>query len=164
MKTLVIVRHAKSSWNDPGLSDHERPLNKRGLRDAPMMGARLAEWGPPVDRVISSSAVRAMTTAELITQEMGLPWDEILVEETLYHASEEEMLDLIQDQEDYIDGLMLFGHNPGMTALVNDLSDLGLGNLPTCGVVVIQFDVESWSQVGEVEAVTEEMNVPKIHR
>jgi len=164
MKTLVIVRHAKSSWNDPGLSDHERPLNKRGLRDAPMMGARLAEWGPPVDRVISSSAVRALTTAELITQEMGLPWDEILVEETLYHASEEEMLDLIQDQEDYIDGLMLFGHNPGMTALVNDLSDLGLGNLPTCGVVVIQFDVESWSQVGEVEAVTEEMNFPKIHR
>ena len=164
MKTLVIVRHEKSSWNDPGLSDHERPLNKRGLRDAPMMGARLAEWGPPVDRVISSSAVRALTTAELITQEMGLPWDEILVEETLYHASEEEMLDLIQDQEDYIDGLMLFGHNPGMTALVNDLSDLGLGNLPTCGVVVIQFDVESWSQVGEVEAVTEEMNFPKIHR
>ena len=164
MKTLVIVRHAKSSWNDPGLSDHERPLNKRGLRDAPMMGARLAEWGPPVDRVISSSAVRALTTAELITQEMGLPWDEILVEETLYHASEEEMLDLIQDQEDYIDGLMLFGHNPGMTALVNDLSDLGLGNLPTCGVVVIQFDVESWSQIGEVEAVTAEMNFPTMHR
>ena len=164
MKTLVIVRHAKSSWDNPGLSDHERPLNKRGFRDAPMMGARLVEWGPPVDRVISSSAVRALTTAELITQEMGLPWDEILVEETLYHASEEDMLDLIQDQEDYIDGLMLFGHNPGLTALVNYLSDLDLGNLPTCGVVVIQFDVESWSQVGEVEAVTAEMNFPKMHR
>ncbi len=81
MKTLVIVRHAKSSWDNPGLPDHERVLSKRGLRDAPRMGARLADWGPPVDRVISSSAVRALTTAELITQEMGLPWDEIVVDE-----------------------------------------------------------------------------------
>ena len=128
------------------------------------MGARLTEWGPPVDRVISSSAVRALTTAEVITQEMGLPWDEILVEEALYHATEEDMLDLIQEQEDYIDGLMLFGHNPGMTYLVNDLSDLGLRNLPTCGVVVLQFDVDSWSQIGEVAAVTAEMNFPKMHR
>ena len=128
MKTLVIVRHAKSSWDDRGLSDHDRPLNRRGLRDAPVMGARLAEWGPPVDRVISSSAVRALATAELITQEMGLPWDEIVIDEALYHASEEEMLEIIQEQEDYLDGLMMFGHNPGMTCLVNDLSDLDLDN------------------------------------
>ena len=102
MKTLVIVRHAKSSWDNPGLPDHERSLSKRGLRDAPRMGARLADWGPPVDRVISSSAVRALTTAELITQEMGLPWDEIVVDEALYHATMEDMLDIIQDQEDYL--------------------------------------------------------------
>lgn len=161
MKTLVIVRHAKSSWDDPGLSDHERPLNKRGLRDAPVMGARLAEWGPPVDRVISSSAARALATAELITQEMGLPWDEILISDDLYHAGEEEMLELIQEQEDAIDGLMLFGHNPGMTALVNDLSDLNLTNLPTCGVVILQFDVTSWEEVGEAEAVTAEVDFPR---
>jgi phosphohistidine phosphatase len=164
MKTLVIVRHAKSSWSNPALSDHERPLNKRGERDAPLMGARLADWGPPVDRVISSSAVRALTTAEIITQEMGLPWDEIEIDEGLYHATEEEMLDIIQSQEDYIDGLMLFGHNPGMTYLVNDISDLDLDNLPTCGVVVLQFEVESWSEVGEVEPVTAEIDYPKLHR
>ncbi len=161
MKTLVIVRHAKSSWNEPGLSDHQRPLSKRGLRDTPVMGARLAEWGPPVDRVISSSAVRALSTAELITQEMGLPWDEIQIEDALYHATEEEMIDLINEQEDYLDGLMLFGHNPGMTYLVNVLSDLDLDNLPTCGVVVLQFEVDSWSVIGDEIAITAELDFPK---
>ena len=161
MKTLVIVRHAKSSWDEGGLSDHQRPLSKRGLRDAPVMGARLAEWGPPVDRVISSSAVRALTTAELITHEMGLPWDEIQIEDALYHATEEDMIDLINEQDDYLDGLMLFGHNPGMTYLVNDLSNLDLDNLPTCGVVVLQFEVESWSEIGDEIAVTAEHDYPK---
>lgn len=161
MKTLVIVRHAKSSWEDPFLSDHERPLAKRGLRDAPRMGARLAEWGPPIDRVISSSAVRALATAELITGEMGLPWDEIQVDDDLYHASETDMLDLIQEQEDYLDGLMLIGHNPSMTYLVNDLSDLDLDNLPTCGVVILQFDVENWSEIGDVLAADAVFDYPK---
>ena len=164
MKTLVIVRHAKSSWDNLSLSDHERPLNKRGERDAPMMGARLADWGPPVDRVISSSAVRALTTAEIITREMGFPWDEIQIEDGLYHATEEDMLDLIQEQDDYIDGLMLFGHNPGMTYLVNDLSNLDLDNLPTCGVVVLKFDVYSWSEIGEQAAISAETDFPKEHR
>lgn len=125
------------------------------------MGARLAEWGPPVDRVITSSAVRALTTAELITQEMGLPWDEIQIEEGLYHATEEEMLELIQEQDDYLDGLMLVGHNPGMTYLVNDLSDLDLDNLPTCGVAILQFDVNSWAEVGFGQAAAAEFDYPK---
>jgi len=161
MKTLVIVRHAKSSWDNPGLSDHERPLNKRGLKDAPVMGARLVQWGPPVDRVISSSAARALATAELVTQEMGLAWDEIQIEDALYHATEEEMLEIIQEQDDYIDGVMLFGHNPGMTYLVNDLSNLDLDNLPTCGVVILQFEVDSWTEVGEVQAISEQLDFPK---
>jgi phosphohistidine phosphatase len=164
MKTLVIVRHAKSSWDNPSLSDHERPLTNRGLKDASLMGARLAEWGPPVDRVISSSAVRALTTAELITQEMGLPWDEIYIDDALYHATEEEMIDLIVEQDDYLDGLMLFGHNPGMTYLVNDLSDLDLDNLPTCGVAVLQFEVDSWSEIDDVVAIRAEVDFPKRKR
>ena len=164
MKTLVIVRHAKSSWDDLSLSDHQRPLSKRGLRDAPVMGARLADWGPPVDRVISSSATRALTTAELVTHEMGLPWDEIQIEDALYHATEEEMLDLINEQEDYLDGLMLFGHNPGMTYLAMNLSTLELDNLPTCGVVVLQFAVDSWSEIGERIATSADLDFPKKDR
>ena len=161
MKTLVIVRHGKSSWKDPFLSDHQRPLAKRGLKDAPKMGARLADWGPPIDRVISSSALRALATAELVTGQMGLPWDEIQVEDALYHATETEILELICEQEDYLDGLMLFGHNPGMTYLVNDISDLDLDNLPTCGVVILQFNVESWSEIGDVLASSAEFDYPK---
>lgn len=161
MKTLVIIRHGKSSWDNPGLSDHQRPLSKRGLKDAPLMGARLAKSGPPVDRVISSSATRALTTAELIIHEMGLPWDEIQIEDTLYHATEEDLIDLINEQDDYLDGLMLFGHNPGMTYLVNDLSDLDLDNLPTCGVAVLQFDVNSWSEIGDGIAFAAEFDYPK---
>ncbi len=161
MKTVVIVRHGKSSWEDPFLPDHQRPLAKRGLKDAPKMGARLAEWGPPVDRVISSSALRALATAELVTGQMGLPWDEIQVEDALYHATETELLELIWEQEDYLDGLMLFGHNPGMTYLVNDLSDLDLDNLPTCGVAILQFNVESWSEIGDVLASSADFDYPK---
>jgi phosphohistidine phosphatase len=111
--------------------------------------------------VISSSAARALATAELVTGEMGLPWDEIQVEDDLYHATEFEMLELIQEQEDYLDGLMLFGHNPGMTYLVNDLSDLDLENLPTCGVVILQFAVEHWSEIGDVLASKAEFDYPK---
>jgi phosphohistidine phosphatase len=128
------------------------------------MGRVLAEWGPPVDRVISSSAVRALSTAELVTREMGLPWDEIQIEDALYHATEEDMIDLIQEQDDYIDGVMLFGHNPGMTYLVNDFSDLDLDNLPTCGVVVLQFEIENWNEIGEVGAVSAKFDKPKNHR
>jgi len=96
--------------------------------------------------------------------EMGLPWDEIQIEDALYHATEEELIDLIKEQDDYLDGLMLFGHNPGMTYLVNDLSDLDLDNLPTCGVVVLQFDVESWSEIGDGIALTAEIDYPKKDR
>ena len=164
MKTLVIVRHAKSSWDQPVLSDHDRPLKKRGYKDAPLMGAVLTDWGPPVDRVLSSSAVRALETAEIIVQEMGLPLDEIQIEEDLYHASSSEILDIIEEQEDELDGLMLFGHNPGMTDLVNRLSDLDLYNLPTSGVVMLQYEKESWNEIADAEPVFTAYDFPKRHR
>ncbi len=164
MKTLVIVRHAKSSWSDSSLDDHDRPLKKRGYRDAPLMGAVLAEWGPPVDRVLSSSAVRALETAELVVEELGLPMDEIRVEEDLYHASAGEMLEIIEEQEDYLDGIMLFGHNPGMTNLVNLISDLNLYNLPTSGVVMLQYDVGSWRKIADADPVYAAYDFPKRHR
>ena len=164
MKTLVIVRHAKSSWEQPVLSDHDRPLKKRGYKDAPLIGAVLADWGPPVDRVLSSSAVRALETAEIIVQEMGLPLDEIQIEEDLYHASAAEILEIIEMQEDELDGLMLFGHNPGMTNLVNMLSDLELYNLPTAGVVVLQYKVETWGEISRVDPAQVMIDFPKNHR
>ena len=117
MKVLILIRHAKSSWKNPGIPDRARPLNKRGKRDAPAMGERLAERGIEVDRVISSPATRALATAEVITEEIGFPWDEIIVDERLYHADKFEMLEVVQGLDDHLDCVMCFGHNPGLSGL-----------------------------------------------
>jgi len=164
MKTLIIIRHAKSSWNEPGLPDHDRPLNDRGLQDASLMGAVLRGWDLPPTRVISSSAVRALTTAELVLQEIGWGVDEIQVEEDLYHASAGGTLDIILSQEDMLEGLMLFGHNPGMTDLVNRLSGADLTKLPTAGVFIAEYDVPRWQDLGPSRLGEYNLEFPKSYR
>lgn len=164
MKTLMIIRHAKSSWNEPGLPDHDRPLNDRGLQDASLMGAVLRDWDLPPTRVISSSAVRALTTAELVLQEIGWGVDEIQVEEDLYHASAGGTLDIILSQEDRLESLMLFGHNPGMTDLVNRLSDADLTKLPTAGLFIAQYDVPRWQDLGPSRLGEYNLEIPKSYR
>ena len=164
MKTLILIRHAKSSWKNPGLPDRARPLNKRGKRDAPVMGEHLAERGIEVERVISSPATRALATAEAIALEIGFPWDEIIADERLYHADEFELLEVIQGLDDYLDCVMCFGHNPGLTALVNHLSPYYIDNLPTCGVVELRFDVDTWALVGELEPMEVDFDYPKKER
>ena len=161
MKVLTLVRHAKSSWKDRGLPDRFRPLNKRGKRDAPMMGERLAERGVEVDRVISSPATRAKTTAEAIAEEIGYPWEEIVVDERLYHAEAFELLEVIQGLEDYLHHVMLLGHNPGLTELANHLSPYYINNVPTCGVVELRYDTAAWACLGEVEPTEVHFDYPK---
>ncbi|MDZ7844803.1 MAG: histidine phosphatase family protein [Anaerolineales bacterium] len=147
MKTLVLIRHAKSSWSEPGLKDHDRPLTKKGKKAARRVGAALVDWGIELDRMLTSTAVRTLSTAELIGEGIGFPLDEIIRDENLYQSAAGELLDIIQDQEDDLEGLMLIGHNPGMTDLVSRLSDLDLDNMPTSGVVVLQYDRERWSEI-----------------
>lgn len=147
MKTLVLIRHAKSSWSEPGLKDHDRPLTKKGKKAARRVGAALLDWGVEVDRMLTSTAVRALSTAELIGEGIGFPLDEIIRDENLYQSAAGQLLDIIQDQEDDLEWLMLIGHNSGMTDLVARLSELDLGNLPTSGVVVLQYDRERWSEI-----------------
>jgi phosphohistidine phosphatase len=161
MKTLMLLRHAKSSWKKRGLPDHERPLNKRGRRDAPMMGERLARRGAEVDLIVSSSAARALATAEAISQAFEYPWDEVVVEDRLYEAYAEEILELIVEQDDWVDHLMLIGHNPGLTALANHLSSHDIENVPTCGVVELTYDIERWAEVPEVEPADVDFDYPK---
>jgi phosphohistidine phosphatase len=161
MKTLTLIRHAKSSWKDPTLPDWDRPLNKRGRRDAPMMGGRLAAREAYADLLITSSAVRAMTTAEAIAAEIEYPADEILVAERLYGADEFEILEVIQNLDDAWDRVMLVGHNPGLTDLVNALSPTGIDNLPTCGIVELTYDTESWALVGRIDSVAVDYDYPK---
>ena len=144
-KELFLVRHAKSSWGDPTISDHDRPLNERGYRNAPEMGRRLSDRGVSPDVLISSTALRACTTAEIMAGSINFPKDQIVFDRTLYHASATELQEYIGGLDDSHFSVMLFGHNPGMTSLVSHLYGLALDNLPTCGVVYLKFSVESWA-------------------
>jgi len=144
VKTLTIVRHAKSSWNEPGLSDRERPLNKRGQRDAPRMGKRIADAGIRPSLIVSSPATRAWTTAQFIAEELSYPVEFLQRENSLYLASLNDILDVIVAQDDGFSSLMVVGHNPGLTNMVNYLSPGITGNLPTAGVVSVTIDQDHW--------------------
>ena len=148
MKRLTLVRHAKSSWNQLGLKDSERPLSERGQRDAPAMGARLAGRGAPPSLIIASSAVRAQATARLIATAFGYSQDAVSVEPALYLASPEQLLEVVAAQHDAHPHLLVVAHNPGLTDLVNQLlPELALPNVPTTGVIALEYPIERWADV-----------------
>jgi phosphohistidine phosphatase len=160
-KELLLVRHAKSSWDDPYLDDHDRPLNERGLRNAPEMGKRLQGSIVRLDVWISSTALRAITTAEILAEQVGFPPDQIQRTKDLYHASATELQEFIAGLDDAIDSVALFGHNPGMTSLVANLYGLPIDNLPTCGVVHLQFNENTWSAVSSAPPALAYFDFPK---
>jgi len=147
MKTLYIIRHAKSSWDDPYLADFDRPLNGRGKRNVPDMGERLAALGIKPDLLLSSPAKRAITTARGIAEAIG--YDPALIRQDmgLYHASSANIKGIISETNDDVETLMVFGHNPGFTSLIGALSDFHPFNLPTCGVCGIRFQFKSWKDL-----------------
>lgn len=147
MKKLLIVRHAKSSWDDASLRDFDRPLNKRGSRDVPDMGKRLSAQGLIPDQIISSPANRAITTARGIAKELGYALSAIHEEPDLYHAGTYTIREIISKTDNNVNTLMIFGHNPGFTDLIVRLSDLNLYNLPTCAACGVAFDFESWEEI-----------------
>ena len=145
MKTLTLVRHAKSSWKDSSLADRDRPLNKRGKRDAPEMGRRLADAGIRPSLIVSSPAVRAWTTATIIANAIGYPREFLQRDSSLYLASVNDILDVIVAQDPGFNSLMLVGHNPGFTEFANYLVPGLTNNIPTAGVVSVQLDTDDWS-------------------
>ena len=149
MKKLYLIRHAKSSWDFPDLTDIERPLNNRGKRDAPMMGKRLAELGVSPDLIVTSPAKRARKTAKMIAKETGYPAERIIINKKFYGAGVTTLLKAIRTIENKFDTVFLFGHNPELTALVNKLTHQQIYNVPTCGVCSIVFDTESWNFITE---------------
>lgn len=144
MKTLTIVRHAKSSWSEPRLSDRERPLNRRGERDAPVMGKRIADAGIRPSLIVSSPATRAWTTARVIAEQLSYPTEFLQRENQLYLASLNDLLDIVVAQDDGFNSLIIVGHNPGLTDFVNFLSPGLTNNLPTTGVVAVNIDQDHW--------------------
>jgi phosphohistidine phosphatase len=160
-KELLLIRHAKSSWDDPHLDDHDRPLNERGLRNAPEMGKRLIGWGICPDAWISSTALRAITTAEIMAEKVGFPQDQIQQTKDLYHASATELQELIAGLGDQINSVVFFGHNPGITSLVANLYGLPIDNVPTCGVVHLQFREANWKAASSALPVHAAFDFPK---
>jgi phosphohistidine phosphatase len=148
LKRLVLLRHAKSSWRDSELADHERPLSGRGERDAPRMGARLRHRGVAPDLVLTSHAQRALRTATVVARELDFPQARIGVVPRLYLATPKQILDVVASQAEDLQSILLVGHNPGLTELVNRLRpDAHLANVPTAGAVALEFDTERWSDL-----------------
>lgn len=145
MKTLTLVRHAKSSWKDTSLADRDRPLNKRGKRDAPEMGRRIADAGIRPSLIVSSPAVRAWTTARIIANEIGYPLEFLQRDSALYLASVNGILDVVVSQDAGFNNMMLIGHNPGFTDFANYLVPGLTNNIPTAGVVSVELDTDDWS-------------------
>jgi len=160
-KTIYLVRHAKSSWSDASLRDIERPLNKRGLRDAPFMAKMLKGKGIVPDRIVSSPATRAFTTAGFFAEEFEISREDIVVKKSIYEAYTHEVMTVIQalNNEDNI--VFVFGHNPTFTALSNMFSKEYIANKPTCGISQITSTVEDWAQFNETTAQRTAFYFPK---
>ena len=142
MKTLLVLRHAKSSWDDPGLDDHERPLNKRGRRDAPRMGELVREYGLIPDVVISSDAVRARLTAEAVVEAARYA-GEIQMDRNLYLAHPADILSVLRTVRESAETVMIVGHNPGLEALVEQLTGEPQ-DLPTAALAQIRLPIDRW--------------------
>jgi len=160
MKKIYFIRHAKSSWDDPGLTDIERPLNKRGLRDAPFMSKMLKGKNVQPDKIISSPANRAFTTATYFAAALNIPEQAIVVRKEIYHAYPEQVLNIIRNLSDSDDVVILFGHNPCFTSLANQFSEEYIPNVPTCGIVEVEAMVEKWSDF-ENEGKLKAFHFPK---
>ncbi len=153
MKKLYLMRHAKSSWSFDELSDQERPLNDRGRDDAPRIGQALAKRHLALDLLVSSPAVRALSTAVLVARELKYPHDKIVVNPAIYQADLEALLAIIRNLPDTAESVLLTGHNPTFTEVANYLSPSPLsGEMPTAAVISLHFQTDKWADVQPTNA------------
>ena len=164
MRTLTLVRHAKSSWKDINLSDYDRPLNKRGKRDLPLLCQRLQAQDIRPDLILYSPALRTKITAEQIHKHLNLPKEHIEPCLNLYEASEMTLLSLIQRTAPEKQHLMLVGHNPGLENLANLLLGNALSHFPTTAVVHMIIDLNDWSSLSHHHAKCSWFDYPKLHQ
>ena len=147
MRLLTLIRHAKSSWDDTTLSDFDRPLNRRGENDAPAMAQRLADELEQPLKLISSPALRALTTARVFAEILGIPEAKLHQEPRIYEATAGTLLDIVNRLPDKIEHAVLFGHNPGFTDLGRLLTREPYADMPTCAVATIAFDRPQWKDI-----------------
>ncbi len=152
MKTIYFVRHAKSSWNEP-VTDKERGLNDRGYSDAKLIAEALQKEDLAIEKVFSSTAKRAEITCSILTHTLEIPEEIIEYTDDLYDFDGRGVLKFIKKLPDDLDKVALFGHNPAFTGVVNVFGNLQLKNLPTCGVVGVQFNINSWAEFAQGETI-----------
>ncbi len=143
-KQLLLVRHAKSDWGNSGLKDFDRPLNTRGFANAPEMGERLKNKNILPDGIVSSPALRAITTAKLIANTINFDIEKIVQKPQIYEATELDLLNLINNFDNTLNFVALFGHNPGVTNFANYLAYTDIYDMQTCSMVLISFDSDNW--------------------
>lgn len=165
MKTLTIVRHAKSSWDNEDWTDIERPLNEKGFSDAELMSPIIAKkLVKKPDVILSSNALRALSTANIFAQAIGFTEDAVVIENGLYDRGTKYIINLLKTQVDDVNSIILFGHNPDVTSMaIYFLGDFR-ESLPTCAVISIDFDIEQWAEIEDVNGVMKFYEYPKKHR
>jgi phosphohistidine phosphatase len=159
---LTLVRHAKTEPGRHGQEDWDRALESRGQRDAPEMARRLKQYSPKPERILSSPAVRAITTATIMARELGVSAQKVQQDERLYLASPKDMLAVIRELGERAHHLMVVGHNPGITEFADRISsERSVDNLPTCAVYSLQFAIAAWSELQWDSGVDAELDYPK---
>ena len=161
-RTLVMIRHAKSSWSNPLQSDFERPLNDRGEHDAPMMGERLKAKNIIPDLIISSTAKRAKQTAKKIAKALGYDESKIKMYDKLYHCISQVFEEVLYEVDDAVETVFIVAHNPGISSFVNELSGkFHIDNMPTCGIVGARFEADEWNEFNKLEKTVFLYDYPK---
>lgn len=159
MKRIYIIRHAKSSWKDTSLDDFDRPLNKRGKLNAPMMGKRLKKKNILPDSILSSSALRVKKTAKVIAKEIGYE-QKIIYRDDMYETSSSFLDEMLKGLEDEDESVFLFGHHTGFNALAEYYVNFS-ENIPTCGIVEIEFNCKKWKDISVKNATLISFDYPK---
>ncbi len=162
-KTLILVRHAKSSWDNPALIDFERPLNERGKKDAPETAKRLNEKKIRIDKLVSSPAKRARQTCKYFSKEFDFGKKDILLEPKLYEAGEENFYEVIESLKNKWDSVAIFSHNPGITAFANSLTEKRVDDMPTCSVFALRIDADKWENFRTAKKEFWFFDYPKDH-
>ena len=160
-KRLLLIRHAKSDWGNPSLRDFDRPLNKRGQANAPEMAKRLVSHQIFPNQIVSSPALRALTTANYFAKEWGIKSIDIKTDQHIYEAGVRTLLSVVNQFDDQEDMIAMFGHNPGFTDFANYLSNLGIDNMPTCSVVILEFPFDEWKMISSGTAKVLLFDYPK---
>ena len=159
MKKLIIIRHSKSSWKDLSLRDFHRPLNKRGKKDSPIIANLLSSKISKIYFLHCSSSVRTFETSKFFINR--IKFDKIKYDDSLYHCSSSSILNMIRNYSDNFSSVMIIAHNPGLTNLINEITNIYLDNLPTTGLAEIDFSCLKWNDISSKNSNLTQLIFPK---